>query len=44
MKIKKSVNGVQHKAECTYNGLSEETVKRFNKLYAEAAKAGDKND
>lgn len=36
MKIKISVNGVIHSGECTYSGLTEETIKRFNKTLAEA--------
>ena len=42
MKIKKSVNGVVHTAEYTHSGLTEETVKTYNKLLAEAAKKGVK--
>ena len=38
MKIKKSVNGTQHKAEYTYSGLSEKTVQTYNKLVVEAIK------
>ena len=42
MKIKKTVKGVEHTAKYTYSGLTEETAKRFNKLYAEAVRVGKK--
>jgi hypothetical protein len=34
-RIKITVNGVTHTAEYTYSGLTQETIKTFNKTLAE---------
>ena len=43
MKIKTSVNGVVHTAEYTYTGLTDETIKTYNRLLAETRRAKNEN-
>ena len=42
-KVRMSINGVQVTATCTYTGLTEDIIERFNELLARAALKGTKH-